>query len=106
MMYIICHLAKEGIHRLRNQYNTHAKRLRKTGEGIQGEESEPSVEVNELMVPACGPDSSTSLHAQNIWGKVGVFLMVNLNSLLGQMISYKNVHTSPFCTGYCVPGQT
>ena len=63
LRYMEPHLADKGALRLRNQYSTHAKRLRKTGEGIQDEESESSAEVNELMVPACGPDRSTSLHA-------------------------------------------
>ena len=60
--------AKDAASRLRNQYSTHAKRLQRTGEGIQ-DEFEASAEVNELMVPACGPDHSTSSHARNIWGK-------------------------------------
>jgi hypothetical protein len=78
LQYMEPHLAKESTLRLRNQYSNHVKRLRKTGEGIQGEGPESSTEVNELMVPACGPDYSTSLHARNIWGKISVFLSVDL----------------------------
>ena len=71
-------LAKESTCRLQNQYSNHVKQLQKTGEGIQSEGPESSAEVNELMVPACGPDHSTSLHAQSIWGKISVFLSIDL----------------------------
>lgn len=35
------------------------------------------------MVPAGGPDCSTSLHAQNIWGKIGMFRWSTYDSPLG-----------------------
>lgn len=69
LIYLTC----EAVVRLRAQYRTLAQRLRKTGEGIQDSEPDSSAEVNEFMVPADGPDHSTSQYARNIWGKVDMF---------------------------------
>ena len=57
--------------RLVAEYQKHAKRLQKTGDGINNPdnpESVPDAAVPQFWIDGQGPDELTPEHAINIWG--------------------------------------
>ncbi|KAJ3483167.1 hypothetical protein NLJ89_g12086 [Agrocybe chaxingu] len=60
---------KGQLERLKKSYQKQAKRLRKTGEGVDGDEER---EQMEYYIPAEGPNQSTPMEAVNLWRKTEI----------------------------------
>jgi hypothetical protein len=62
------------------KYKVHTQRLRTTGEGVQSDANDniSDNEFFECYVPADGPNTTTTLRAQCIWGMLLMFLRIIL----------------------------
>ena len=62
---------------LLKKYKAHASRLRTTGEGVKspdGADDDDADEYFNCYVLASGPDATTTVKAQSIWGTRNVFI--------------------------------
>jgi hypothetical protein len=73
---------------LKNTYRKHAKRLRRTGEGVQENEdsSQGSEETHSFYIMGDGPCVETPPHAVNIWSAwLFIYLTIRLTKFLDQI---------------------
>ena len=56
------------VDRLQKTYGKYLARLRGTGEGVGGVNADGEIH-NECLVPADGPDKTTSEYAVNLWSE-------------------------------------